>query len=104
MEGVDAGSSSPGDGRTAARADDVAGLQGMRRQQPVTRVRELRYRGATRGSNKSSGPRWPYVLEPVASFVCFRVLVRAEQVSAQTAESQSQADADNFNAVKQIHA
>jgi hypothetical protein len=36
--------------------------------------------------------------------VCFRVLVRAEQVSAQTAESQSQADADNFDKVKQLHA
>lgn len=36
--------------------------------------------------------------------LCFRVLVRAERVPAQTAESQSQAVADNFDTVKQIHA
>lgn len=53
------------DGRTAAKADsNIAELQGIRQQQPVTRARELGYRGATKGSNKSSGPQWPYVLEP----------------------------------------
>jgi hypothetical protein len=54
-------------GMEGQRPKRIAILLGSKEYANSSLLRELRklsYRGATKGSNKSSGPRWPYVLEP----------------------------------------